>query len=93
MRIEPTSIRQRINVLNTNHHNRSSVNTFKGGKGAIIGGVTGSALVTGALFTTIALSGPIGWILAGWTATAGAVAGGVVGSNAEDSIKDRFSKK
>ena len=77
--------------LHQRNHKTSQV-AFNGNKGAVVGAVAGSALLTTALVTTIAISGPIGWALTAWVAASGAVGGAALGHSAEEGIKDTFKK-
>ena len=65
---------------------------FKGKRGAILGGIGGSALLTAAFVTTIAVTGPVGWAIGAWVAAASAVGGAVAGDSFEEKIKERFKK-
>ena len=78
--------------LHQQNHKQSQM-AFRGSKGAMVGAVAGSALLTTALVTTVAISGPLGWALAAWVAASGAVGGAALGHGTEEGIKDTFSKK
>ena len=78
------------NLHQQNHNNAQTA--FRGGKGAMVGAVAGSALLTTALVTTVTISGPIGWALAAWVAASGAVGGAALGHGTEEGIKDTFKK-